>query len=177
MRLFGAGPAPGAKASKKAEVNVPKPPRKRRRSKESAVRDSLVSSIPGAKKEVACSTGVVDVVTPAEIIEVKRASQWKHALGQVIAYSHDFPNKRARVHLFGNGIEHFRVARLVCEKMGVRVTVESESVSTSEPSRIETRETRAEDLPGDDPRPLGPGGPRAATSMPEATGETGGNTT
>lgn len=86
------------------------------------MRDVLASRIPGARVEVPCSAGFADIVTPAEVIEVKRAPLWKAALGQVLAYSPDFPGRKPRVHLFGPGLEHFRLAAVTCERFGVRVT-------------------------------------------------------
>lgn len=90
--------------------------------KEHKVRDILASSISSSRKEVPCSSGTIDVLTPDEIIEVKRAALWKAALGQVLAYSVDFPAKTPRVHLYGNDVEHFRLAATTCAKYGVRVT-------------------------------------------------------
>lgn len=91
--------------------------------REKRVRDSLASMYRGARVEVPCSTGVVDIVTDTEIIEVKRDRMWKAALGQVLAYSMDFPGKSPRVHLFGPDSSHFGVAAVTCERMGVRLTV------------------------------------------------------
>jgi hypothetical protein len=109
--LFGkipAKPAPGGKPA--------------RRNSEAKVRDRIASGIPGSVIEVNCSSGIVDIVTPTEIIEVKRAPMWKAAMGQVLAYSADFPDKTPRVHLFGPDVCHFRLAAVTCERFGVRVT-------------------------------------------------------
>jgi hypothetical protein len=74
---------------------------------------------------VACSSGFVDVVTPHEIIEVKRAQLWKGGLGQVLVYSKDFPGLSPRLHLFGpRSYEHFALARAACEMFGVSVTTD-----------------------------------------------------
>jgi len=64
-------------------------------------RDFVYHTTPEATREVAISTGIVDVMTPYEVIEVKAASQWKHALGQVLAYSHT-TNLQPTVALFGD---------------------------------------------------------------------------
>ena len=50
-------------------------------------RDFLLHTMPGAKGEVILNSGIVDVMTSTEVIEVKSSSNWKHALGQVLAYS------------------------------------------------------------------------------------------
>lgn len=46
--------------------------------------------------------GRIDLLTDQDIIEIKEISKWKHALGQVLAYSIDYPEKRKRIHLFGD---------------------------------------------------------------------------
>jgi hypothetical protein len=45
--------------------------------------------------------GRIDIVTPDEVIEVKRATKFMHALGQVLGHSVAFPALRRRVHIFG----------------------------------------------------------------------------
>lgn len=55
--------------------------------KEYVYRDFLVDSIPGAKSEVIIESGIVDVLAPNKVIEVKKAENWKHALGQSLAYA------------------------------------------------------------------------------------------
>lgn len=92
---------------------------------EAGVRDALAASIPGARTEVPCSSGFVDIVTPSEIVEVKRAQLWKGGLGQVLVYSKDFPGLTPRLHLFGaRSYEHFALAHTACEMFGVKVTTE-----------------------------------------------------
>lgn len=111
------GPARGSAKTSRAPGA-----KKKRRNPESKVRDALAASVRGARTEVPCSSGVVDIVTPMEIIEVKRATLWKAAMGQVLAYSEDFPHLVPRVHLFGPEAEHFRLAAVTCERFGVRLT-------------------------------------------------------
>lgn len=55
--------------------------------KEYVYRDFLTDNIPGAKSEVIIKSGVVDVLTPDKVIEVKKSENWKHALGQSLAYA------------------------------------------------------------------------------------------
>lgn len=98
------------------------PKKKLRKNVESKVRDVLAARIHGSRTEIPCSAGIVDIVTPKEIIEVKRAPLWKAAMGQALAYSQDFPDKTPRVHLFGPEAEHFRLAAVTCERFGVRLT-------------------------------------------------------
>lgn len=115
-RIFGRASPASAPASK------PPKPRRRNARVEARVRDRIAGVTPGSRTEVPCSSGVVDIVTPREIVEVKRAQLWKAAMGQVLAYSADFPGKTPRVHLFGPDVEHYRVAAVTCERFGVRLT-------------------------------------------------------
>ena len=51
----------------------------------------------GGKHEV-CPTGVADIITDTELIEIKNWKQWITALGQIFAYKIYFPNKNLRIH-------------------------------------------------------------------------------
>lgn len=55
--------------------------------KEYVYRDYIADNIPGAKSEVIIESGIVDVLAPNKVIEVKKAENWKHALGQSLAYA------------------------------------------------------------------------------------------
>lgn len=122
----GAGGISAGGESDGGAERVPAPnPRRSRTRPEALVRDALAASIPGARTEIACSSGFVDVVTPDEIIEVKRAQLWKGGLGQVLVYSKDFPGLKPRLHLFGpRSYEHFALAHTACDMFGVSVTTE-----------------------------------------------------
>lgn len=54
-------------------------------------------------KHMKCQTGIMDLFSREDriIIEIKRWSQYKHALGQLIAYGSEYPGFQLRVHLFG----------------------------------------------------------------------------
>ena len=52
------------------------------------------------QNQVRCRTGIVDVLLPGYVIEVKRYKSWKHAVGQVQMYARCFPNRKAVVYLF-----------------------------------------------------------------------------
>lgn len=115
---------------------VPRP-RPRRRGVESQVRDSLAASIPGSRTEVPCSAGVVDILTPEQVIEVKSTRLWKSGLGQLLAYKADFGDKELRLHLFGAG-DHFCLARRVCADYGILVTVNvsAEAAAAAVPTAV-----------------------------------------
>ena len=53
------------------------------------------------RTEVQTKHGVIDILTPEEVIEIKRAVDWKNAIGQVSVYSVCFPKKKKVICLFG----------------------------------------------------------------------------
>lgn len=69
--------------------------------KEYIYRDYLADNIRGSKTEVIIESGVVDIWTPDTVIEVKKADNWKHALGQTLAYSAEL-RKTPYVSLIGD---------------------------------------------------------------------------
>ena len=71
---------------------------------ETRIRDELSYKLNG-KIEVLGTYGRIDIVTSEEVIEVKQALKFTHALGQVLGHSVSFPALRRRVHLFGTSEE------------------------------------------------------------------------
>ena len=51
---------------------------------------------------LSCPAGTADIVSKTQLIEIKRWSQWKSALGQLLAYSEYILGKQLRVHFFGS---------------------------------------------------------------------------
>lgn len=76
--------------------------------------------------EVYTPVGKVDCESVNEIIEIKQFKYWKHALGQVLAYSAFKKNKMPRIHLFGKQTKYcnFDFIREICNKLTVKVTIE-----------------------------------------------------
>ena len=91
---------------------------------EKAVKEEFVKNLPkNYKTEVACAAGFVDIVTPKEIIEIKAIRNWKAAIGQAITYQLFFPEKAARIHLFGDKKStDVAVIKDVCKSLNIRVT-------------------------------------------------------
>jgi hypothetical protein len=54
-----------------------------------------------AHSEVKCDTGKIDLLTNDKIIEIKEASNWKHAIGQIMIYGLEYPDKQKMIYLFG----------------------------------------------------------------------------
>ncbi|CBJ33462.1 FirrV-1-A34 [Ectocarpus siliculosus] len=72
--------------------------------KECWVRDALASLV-GGEPEVETPAGNIDVLSGTEVIEVKYYKQWKHGLGQVLAYHCFHPSLAKRLHLFAHAGE------------------------------------------------------------------------
>lgn len=96
-------------------------------SPEAQVRNHLAQSIPGSQTEVITEFGRIDILTPTEVIEVKRATQWKQAIGQVEIYLQAYPNHRPRIHLFGK-TKHKMMIQKLCKNKGIRCTFAPEDI-------------------------------------------------
>lgn len=89
-----------------------------RRTRECSVRDTL-ASIVGGEPEVRTPSGLIDVLSATEVIEVKHIRGWKHGLGQVIAYQSYYPHLAKRLHLFSHQgeketVKYVDLAKSVC---------------------------------------------------------------
>lgn len=91
---------------------------------ESGYRDRLAAQL-GGKTEVAVPGGRIDILTPTEVIEVKRVPQWKAALGQVLVYGGAYRDRRLRIHLIGELTQSkLALIQQECQRHQVRVTWE-----------------------------------------------------
>ena len=88
---------------------------------EIVVRDNLARTFPFSQVELKCRGGRIDILTEHEIIEVKSAADWKHALGQILVYGASYPEHQKRIHLFGIVDDREFIER-VCTQLGVKVT-------------------------------------------------------
>jgi hypothetical protein len=88
---------------------------------ECAVRDMLVLTVKDPRIEVQTPVGLIDILCSEAIIEVKRARNWKQALGQVLAYSNYYPSHSRVLHLFGRESDATKLslAASVCQHYGV----------------------------------------------------------
>jgi hypothetical protein len=87
-------------------------------------RDQLAEKLKG-KVEVNTEAGRIDILTATEVIEVKRVSGWKGAIGQVKSYGRYYPKHSLRIHLFGKLTEtRLRMIQGVCQSEGILVTYE-----------------------------------------------------
>lgn len=71
-----------------------------------------------------CNGGVVDVVSCLEVIEIKHWIRWKDAIGEVTVYALDFPDKKKRIHFFGQRPDQrtYDYIHEVCARLGIAVT-------------------------------------------------------
>jgi DNA-binding transcriptional ArsR family regulator len=91
---------------------------------EQQVRDRLQFQL-GGLIEVATPAGRIDLLTDTEIIEVKHVSEWKSAMGQVLAYSGFYPEHGKRIHLWGRkGEMASATALVICLELNIAVTFE-----------------------------------------------------
>lgn len=61
----------------------------------------------GGVIEVPTLAGRIDLLTTAQIIEIKEIKGWKGAIGQILVYSYYYPSHEKRIHLFGETQEVF----------------------------------------------------------------------
>ena len=98
------------------------------KTQESSVRDELAAALQG-KTEVQTPAGAADVVTATEVIEVKHYTNWKHAIGQVLAYGTFLPHLTRRIHLFADAGDKAAasiatmLAASVCGPLNIAVTL------------------------------------------------------
>ena len=105
------------------ELHHLQPDRSRQRERE--VRERLAKEVNGTQC-VMGTYGEIDIVSTDEVIEVKHAPKFAHALGQVLMHSFSYPAKSMRVHLFGS-VKELAVLDQVQSafvKFNVRVTHE-----------------------------------------------------
>jgi hypothetical protein len=87
-------------------------------------RDRLAQQLNG-KTEVTTPVGRIDILTKTEIIEIKSSKNWKNAIGQVKAYGQYHPDRRLRIHLFGQITERkLKNIQTICDSNAILLTWE-----------------------------------------------------
>jgi len=101
----------------------PRQPQPARTKNEQWYRDDLHRQVGGQIEVELPDGGRIDILTATELIEVKAARNWRHALGQVLDYGKYYPYHQKRIHLFGKlpamGLLEIRQS---CQDHGVKVT-------------------------------------------------------
>ena len=67
--------------------------------------------------EVETPFGRIDVLTVTKVIEVKHASHWKHAFGQVLIYGLVYPDREKWIYLFDWKKEDIAVINQACDQI------------------------------------------------------------
>ncbi len=90
---------------------------------ESQVSDHLAKLLSG-QREVPCRVGFIDILTDHEVIEVKHCRYWYKAIPQVLKYWRYYPDRQARIHLFGEGLHDWDIEALLvrCDNLGIKVS-------------------------------------------------------
>ena len=86
---------------------------------EAGYRDELALKIQGAICEYPCRCGWIDIFSPSFVIEVKRGTKWKNAVGQVLCYGVDYPSHSKVIALYGK--VNKELVRGYCSKFNVDV--------------------------------------------------------
>ncbi|KYC34887.1 hypothetical protein WA1_50130 [Scytonema hofmannii PCC 7110] len=91
---------------------------------ERQIQDRLKHEL-GGQTEVVTAVGRIDLLTSTEVIEIKEISDWKEALGKVLAYSAFKPEHSKRIHPFGKpDLTKLALAQATGSEFDVVVTFE-----------------------------------------------------
>jgi hypothetical protein len=98
-----------------ADLKINEPRKNREKEIQTYLHDKL-----GGRIEVLCEGDYIDLLTETQIIEIKNIKKWKHALGQILSYSPDYPNHEKVLYLFGT-YENTEHIEKTCGLFGVTV--------------------------------------------------------
>jgi hypothetical protein len=88
--------------------------------REHQIRDALKREL-GADAEVQTPVGFIDLLTDTKLIEIKVASDWKHAVGQLICYSEFYPDRDLWLYLFDCDLENQELIDTICSKHKIQI--------------------------------------------------------
>lgn len=89
---------------------------------------------------VPTTSGLIDILTPTEIIELAQVDAWTAGLGRVLALAMHYPDHKKRVHLYGEGLHETLLASFrAMNQYGVRVTTEPKERLVHDNDRQELR--------------------------------------
>ena len=73
-----------------------------------------------------CPFGRIDILTTDTIIEIKKWTEHKKAIGQILGYASYYPSYKKRIHFFGQKLneQSMRGLRDVCKFYGIEITEE-----------------------------------------------------
>lgn len=91
--------------------------------KESVISRRLAKSW-NAEREAPTTSGNIDLLTATKLIEVKSGNNWKHGIGQLIAYGFHKPDKHKVLYLFDYENVDLDNVRAVCRTVNIEVMLE-----------------------------------------------------
>lgn len=77
----------------------------------------------GGSIEVETEMGCINLLTGKYLIEIKNYNDWKCALGQLLAYSVEYPNKIKCMYLFNVGNNKTSHIKKVCNKYDIKLKI------------------------------------------------------
>ena len=107
--------------------------RKKQRKSEFEVAEDFATGKKGIREVTVC-TGRIDFMTSDEIVEVKRAKDWRKGVKQLLTYSAAIKPlvKKKRLYLFDCSSKFDRDAvAAVCDKYQIQVSLDTDRVKTS----------------------------------------------
>lgn len=76
----------------------------------------------GGDIEVGTDYGDIDLLTDTQLIEIKKYTDWKCAIGQVIAYGADYPDREKIIYLFDVPVDNIvGKIRIICTELDIKV--------------------------------------------------------
>ena len=90
--------------------------------KEFTIKNILKKKYKG-KTEVPTEMGYIDLLTNNLLIEIKCYDNWKCALGQLIAYSIEYPNKKKCMYLFNVSVKKTSHIEKVCRLNNIKLMI------------------------------------------------------
>jgi hypothetical protein len=94
---------------------------------ECGIQDMLSVCHPDGHAEVYTPVGFVDLLLPSAVVEIKSFIRWKHALGQVLAYSTYYPDYAKIIHLYVRGDQNPKLEHplRICSQFNVHITYQN----------------------------------------------------
>ena len=76
----------------------------------------------GGEIEVETDYGDIDLLTDDQLIEIKKYSDWKCAIGQLISYSKDYPDREKIMYLFDVPDDNIiPKIKIICNDIGIKI--------------------------------------------------------
>ena len=92
--------------------------------REKDVSDRLALELNGEREVLLTDSKRIDVLTGAEVIEVKSYKSMLSAVGQIVYYGMEFPRRSMRIHIFNHHGKRDRKYELMCEALDITVSYE-----------------------------------------------------